>query len=112
MELYVNSRPKLNTSYNVEHGVTNISMLIYTWPFRQLSHSNGVGTSRTLEDRIIWIYDENRIKTVYCNQRRYDSFNLGDNKDEGVMSLVEKLDDDEASYYRIWSWYWSRWHDL
>ena len=79
-------------------------MPIYAWPLRQLSHSTGTGTSRTLKDRIIGIYYENRIKTVYYDQHRYDSSDLGDNKYEGVMSLVETLDDDDkASCFRIWS---------
>jgi galactitol-specific phosphotransferase system IIB component len=61
----------------------------FAWLFRQLSHSVGVGTSRTLEDRIIEICDENRIKTAYYDQQRYDSFDSSDNENEGVRSLVE-----------------------
>jgi hypothetical protein len=58
----------------------------------------------------VGIYDENRIKIVYYDQRRYNSSNPSDNEDEDVMSLVETLDgddddgdDDEASCSRIWS---------
>jgi hypothetical protein len=35
MELYMNNQPKLSSSYNVEHGDTNIFMPIYAWPLRQ-----------------------------------------------------------------------------
>jgi hypothetical protein len=42
-----------------------------------------------LEDRIIEICDENRIKTAYYDQQRYDSFDSSDNENEGVRSLVE-----------------------
>jgi len=35
------------------------------------------------------IYDENRIKIVYCDQRRYDSSKHSDNEDKGVMGLIE-----------------------
>jgi len=65
MELYVSSQPKRSSSYNVEYRDTNISMPIFAQPFRQLSHSVSVGMSKTLEDRIIKICDENRIKTAY-----------------------------------------------
>jgi len=65
MELYVSSQPKRSSSYNVEYRDTNISMPTFAQPFRQLSHSVSVGTSKTLEDRIIKICDENRIKTAY-----------------------------------------------
>jgi hypothetical protein len=102
MELYVSSQPKCSSPYNEEYRDTNIYVPTFAWLFRQLSHSVGVGTSRILEDRIMGIYDENRIKTVYYDQCRYDSSNLCDNKDEGVMSLVETLDDDdEASCSRF-----------
>jgi hypothetical protein len=35
------------------------------------------------------ICDENRIKTVYCDQRRYDSSKPSYNKHEGIICLVE-----------------------
>jgi hypothetical protein len=41
------------------------------------------------------ICDENSIKTIYYDQCRYDSSDLSDNEDEGVVSLVETLDDDD-----------------
>ena len=64
------------------------------WPLRQLLHLACASTSRTLKDRIMGIYDENMIKTIYCDQRRYDLFDPSDNEDEDVRSLVETLDDD------------------
>jgi len=36
------------------------------------------------------IYDENRIKIVYCDQRRYDSSKHSDNEDKGVMGFVAR----------------------
>jgi len=39
--LYISSRPKLSSSYNMEHEDTNISMPTSVRPFRQLSHSVG-----------------------------------------------------------------------
>jgi hypothetical protein len=100
MELYVSSQPKRNSSYNMEYRDTNISMPIFYRPFRQLSHLVGVGTSRTLEDRIIEICDENRIKTAYYNQHRYDSFDSSDNENKGVRSLVETSDGDSNDVMR------------
>ena len=91
MELYVSSQPKLSRSYNMEYEDTNIFMSISAWPLKQLSHSARVGTSKTLKDKIMGIYDENRIKTVYCDQRKYDSSDSSDNEDEGVMSLVKNI---------------------
>ena len=41
------------------------------------------------------ICDENRIKTVYCDQRRYDSSKPSYNENMSVMGLVEKSDDDD-----------------
>jgi hypothetical protein len=61
--------------------------------------------SKILEDRVIGIYDENRIKNLYCDQYRYDSSKPSNNEDEGVVVLVETLDDDdddEAFCSRIW----------
>jgi hypothetical protein len=63
--------------------------------------------SKILEDRVIGIYDENRIKNLYCDQHRYDSSKPSNNEDEGVVVLVETLDDDdddddEAFCSRIW----------
>jgi hypothetical protein len=69
--------------------------LIFALSLRQLLHSVGVGTSKTLGDRIIGIYDENRIKIVYYDQHRYNSSNPSDNEDESVMSLIETLDGDD-----------------
>ena len=87
-----------------------ICALIFALSLRHLLHSVGVGTYRILEDRIVGIYDENRIKIVYYDQRRYNSSNPSDNENEDAMSLVETLDgddddgdDDEASCSRIWS---------
>jgi len=40
------------------------------------------------------IYDENMIKTTYCDQCRYDLFDPSDNEDKNVGSLVETLDND------------------
>lgn len=114
IELYVSSQLKLSGSYNMEYGDTNI-LPIPAWPFKQLSHSASVGTYKTLKDKIMGIYDENRIKTVYCDQRKYDSSNSSDNEDEGVMSLVETSNNDDdviRPSSRIWSWYWSWWHGL
>jgi len=92
--LYISSRPKLSSSYNMEHEDTNISMPTSVRPFRQLSHSAVAGTSRTLEDRIMGICDENRIKIAYYDQCRYASSDLNDNENEGVRSSVETSDDD------------------
>jgi hypothetical protein len=110
MELHVSSRPKLSSSYNIKHGYIYMRALIFALSLKHLLHSVGVGTYRILEDRIVGIYDENRIKIVYYDQRRYNSSNPSDNEDEDVMSLVETLDgddddgdDDEASCSRIWS---------
>uniref|UniRef100_B9GNV6 Uncharacterized protein n=1 Tax=Populus trichocarpa TaxID=3694 RepID=B9GNV6_POPTR len=85
IELYVSSRPILSSSYNVEHGDTNIFMPTYARPFRQLSHSIGAGTSRILEDRIMGFSDKNR---------RYASSNPTNNENEGGRSLIETSDDD------------------
>ncbi|KAJ6955379.1 hypothetical protein NC652_006720 [Populus alba x Populus x berolinensis] len=41
------------------------------------------------------IYDENRIKFVYCDQRRYNSSNPSDNENECIISLVETLNGDD-----------------
>lgn len=38
---------------------------------------------------VIRICDENIIKTVYCDQRGYDSSKPSYNKHEGVIGLVE-----------------------
>jgi len=105
MELYVSSQPKLSSLCNVEHRDINMSIPIFSQPLRQLSHSIDVGLSRTLEDRVIEICDENRIKITYYYQHRYDSSNPSENKDEGVIGLVETSndDDDEVSCSRIWS---------
>ena len=35
------------------------------------------------------IYDEYRIKIVYCDQYRYDSSKHSDNEYEDVMGLIE-----------------------
>jgi hypothetical protein len=94
MELYVSSQPKCSSPYNEEYRDTNIYVPTFAWLFRQLSHSVGVGTSRILEDRIIEICDENRIKTAYYDHQRYDSFDSSDNENEGVRSLVEISDGD------------------
>jgi hypothetical protein len=59
-----------------------------------------------LEDRVTVICDESRIKIAYCDQHMYDSSEPSNNEDEGVMSFVETLDnndDDEAPHSRIWS---------
>jgi len=85
IELYISSRPKLSSPYNVEHGDTNIFMPTYARPFRQLSHSIGAGTSRILEDRIMGFSDKNR---------RYASSNPTNNENEGGRSLIETSDDD------------------
>ena len=107
MELYVSIESKLSSSCNVEHRDINISISIFSQPLRQLSHSIDVGLSRTLEDRVIGICDENRIKITYYYQHRYDSSNPSENKDEGVIGLVETSDDDddddEVFCSRIWS---------
>jgi hypothetical protein len=50
MELDVSSQPKLSISYNMEHEDSNVYIPIFVHPFKQLSHSTGVNTSRTLED--------------------------------------------------------------
>jgi len=105
----VSSQPKLSNSCNAEHRDINISISIFSQPLRQLSHSIDVGLSRTLEDRVIGICDENSIKITYYYQHRYDFSNLSENKDEGVIGLVETSDDDddddddEVSCSRIWS---------
>jgi hypothetical protein len=68
MELHVSSRPKLGTSYNMEHGDTKVYILIFSRLLRQLSHSASANTSRILEDKIMKICDENIIKTTYYDQ--------------------------------------------
>jgi hypothetical protein len=68
----------------VEHGDTNIFMATYARPFRQLSHSIGVGTSRILKDRIMGFSVKNR---------RYASSNPTNNENEGGRSLIETSDD-------------------
>jgi hypothetical protein len=68
MELHVSSRPKLSTSYNMEHGDTKVYILIFSRLLRQLSHSASANTSRILEDKIMKICDENIIKTTYYDQ--------------------------------------------
>ena len=107
MELYVSSQPKLSSSCNVEHRDINISISIFSQPLRQLSHSINASLSRILEDRVLGICDENSIKIIYYYQHRYDSSNLSENKDEGVIGLVETSnnddDDDEVLCSRIWS---------
>jgi hypothetical protein len=50
MELDVSSQPKLSILYNMEHEDSNVYIPIFVHPFKQLSHSTGVNTSRTLED--------------------------------------------------------------
>ena len=105
MKLYVRNRPKLSSSYNMDNWDTNIFIPISALPLRHLSHLADADTSRTLEDWVIRICNENRIKTAYCNQCKFDSFDLSDNEDEGVIGLVEKSDDDDASYFEIWLWY-------
>ncbi|KAJ7007679.1 hypothetical protein NC653_006650 [Populus alba x Populus x berolinensis] len=40
------------------------------------------------------IYDENRIKIVYCDQRRYNSSNPSDSENKCIISLVETLNGD------------------
>jgi hypothetical protein len=50
MKLYVRNQPKHSSSYNMDHGDTNISIPISARPLRHLSHSAGAGTSRTLKD--------------------------------------------------------------
>ena len=74
-----------------------VCALIFALPLRQLSHSAGANTSKTLEDSIMGFYDENRIKIAYYDQCRYISSNPSDNEDKGMMSLVETLkgDDDD-----------------
>jgi len=57
MELYVSSRSKLRSSYNVKYGDTNVSISIFVWPPEQLSHSAKVDSFRTLEDRVMRICD-------------------------------------------------------
>ena len=95
MEFYVCSQPQLSSSCNVKHGDTNISILIFAQPLRQLSHSIDACLSRTLEDRVIGIYDENRIKITYYYHHRYDSCNPSEIQNKGVIDLVEKSDDDD-----------------
>jgi len=48
-----------------------------------------------LKDKFTRIYN-NRNKTAYCDQRRYNLSKPNDNKDEVVMSLVESSNDDEV----------------
>ena len=50
MKLDVSSQPKLSILYNMEHEDSNVYIPIFVHPFKQLSHSTGVNTSRTLED--------------------------------------------------------------
>ena len=60
----------------MEHGDTNVFILIFAQPFRQLSYLAGIGTSRTLKHRVIGICDKNKVKTTYCDQHRYNFSNL------------------------------------
>ncbi|KAJ7000939.1 hypothetical protein NC653_011407 [Populus alba x Populus x berolinensis] len=50
--------------------------------------------SRTIEYMVMGISDENKIKIIYCDQYKYDSFKLNNNEDKGVISLVETSNDD------------------
>jgi len=106
MKLYVSSRPKLSNSYNMEYRDTNVSIPISIQPRRQLSHLANVGISRTLENMVMRIFDENMIKITYCDQRKYDSSKPSDNQDEDAMGLNDGGGgcggvDDEVSYSRI-----------
>ena len=53
-----------------------------------------------MEDNVTGIYDENRIKIVYYDQRRYDSSKHSDNEDESVMRLVKTSDKDDDEIMR------------
>ena len=64
IELYMSSQPKLSR--------------IGTF---------GLGTFKTLKERVMRICDENKSKTIYYNQRWYDSFDPSDNKDENVIGF-------------------------
>ena len=102
MKLYVSSRPKLSSLYNMENRDTNVSIPISIQPLRQLSHLVSVGTSRTLEDMVMRIFDENTIKIAYCDHRKYDSSEPSDNQDEDAMGLDDGGGvDDEVFYSRI-----------
>jgi hypothetical protein len=64
----MSSRPKLGTSYNMEHEDTKVYILIFSRLLKQLLHSASASTSRILEDKIMKICDENIIKTTYYDQ--------------------------------------------
>ena len=49
---------------------------------------------RTMKYMVMGIYDENKIKIIYCDQHKYDSFKLSNNEDKGVISLVETSNND------------------
>lgn len=55
---------------------------------------------RTLKDRVIGIYDENRIKIAHYDQRKYDSSKPSDNKDKSVTGLVKTSDSDGGKIMR------------
>jgi len=51
----------------MEHKDTTIFVSIYAQPLRQASHSTDVGTSKTVKDMFMRIYDKGRINTIYSD---------------------------------------------
>jgi len=99
IKLYVSSWLILKSSYNIR-ALRYYWISTYICSAKQLSYLVNAGTSRILEDKVTRIYDENRIKIVYCDQRRYDSSKHSDNEDKGVMGLIETSDNDDDEIIR------------
>jgi nucleoside diphosphate kinase len=67
MGLFMINRSKRISSYNMEHKDTTIFVSIYARPLRQASHSTDVGTSKTVKEMFMRIYDKGRINTIYSD---------------------------------------------